>query len=605
MTNRQICEYVKHYIEKDKTKSAIMLTAPWGKGKSYFVQNELIPYLEENGDYQSVVVSLYGVGSLAEISKSIYFEVKRLGIKKKLKPALEKIHQVTVSDSGKKVSPELMPVAKIAGATVIKGITNFVGIDLKSENLEELYNSIDLSGKLLVFEDIERSRIDIIEFLGYVNAIVEQDNVKVLLISNENELIHYTQKETGEDGKKKLVRGYTESSLQYLRVKEKTISDTLHFEGNIKNAVVAIMKQYNCKQFDYFCSGEQLLDMEQFLHSASIDNLRTFIFACQKTFEIFEELVDFNLKYEYLECIFYGIILFSKSIKCGIFPSWEGTEYLSSKLTGSKIPLFRFCYEYIRWHEFDKSAIHPTIKAYDEYRMINQTNDTDLSVVFNYYVLTEANVLKALKSIDDRLDTPFDVPLCMYDKLAYYLVKIHCSLDYDFSSIRQKMLNNLKTNGQNISIERLMLRYFEFDTEKEKDLFKNFKKDIEESIKNSQRDTGGFSYKPAEIGELKKKANNITRYSHRFISLYNLQKLVDMLFQCNAQQLDDFRAVMLSVYRNALSEQFETDDREFMENMLDLINNKKENLPRGFDRIQLLQINYLCENLRMFISRLS
>ena len=75
MTNEQICKCVKNYIEKDKTKSAIMLTAPWGKGKSYFVQNELISYLEKNGNYQSVVVSLYGVTSLAEISKCIYLSL--------------------------------------------------------------------------------------------------------------------------------------------------------------------------------------------------------------------------------------------------------------------------------------------------------------------------------------------------------------------------------------------------------------------------------------------------------------------------------------------------------------------------------------------------
>lgn len=51
MTNKQICEYMKHYIEKDKTNSAVMLTAPWGKGKSFFIQNELIPYLKKNGNH--------------------------------------------------------------------------------------------------------------------------------------------------------------------------------------------------------------------------------------------------------------------------------------------------------------------------------------------------------------------------------------------------------------------------------------------------------------------------------------------------------------------------------------------------------------------------
>ena len=38
-------------------------------------------------------------------------------------------------------------------------------------------------------EDLERSSIDIIEVLGFVNNLVEQDGVKVLLVANEEEII--------------------------------------------------------------------------------------------------------------------------------------------------------------------------------------------------------------------------------------------------------------------------------------------------------------------------------------------------------------------------------------------------------------------------------
>src|SRR5699024_1029857 len=148
----------------------------------------------------------------------------------------------------------------IAGRTIIKGITSYVGIDLSLGNLEELYNSIDLSGKLLVFEDIERSRIDIIEFLGYVNSIVEQDNVKVLLIANENELIRCSHREIIEGDKKRITNEYTESSLQYLKFKEKTVSDTIQFYGDTKSAITSIINQYNCKQFSWLAKGEKLND---------------------------------------------------------------------------------------------------------------------------------------------------------------------------------------------------------------------------------------------------------------------------------------------------------------------------------------------------------
>ena len=35
MTNNKITQYIEHYIEKDKTKNAIMLSGDWGIGKSH------------------------------------------------------------------------------------------------------------------------------------------------------------------------------------------------------------------------------------------------------------------------------------------------------------------------------------------------------------------------------------------------------------------------------------------------------------------------------------------------------------------------------------------------------------------------------------------
>lgn len=76
MTNAELNDYILHYLTADRTKSAIMLTGGWGTGKSHYIQNELIPFLEkeENGKYLCIVVSLYGLKEVSEISKSLYLE---------------------------------------------------------------------------------------------------------------------------------------------------------------------------------------------------------------------------------------------------------------------------------------------------------------------------------------------------------------------------------------------------------------------------------------------------------------------------------------------------------------------------------------------------
>ena len=63
MTHQYLNPYILHYLTEDKTKSAIMLTAPWGSGKSFYIQNELKPFLEkeENGKYY-ISVDEYHVG---------------------------------------------------------------------------------------------------------------------------------------------------------------------------------------------------------------------------------------------------------------------------------------------------------------------------------------------------------------------------------------------------------------------------------------------------------------------------------------------------------------------------------------------------------------
>ena len=79
------------------------------------------------------------------------------------------------------------------GSTIFKGLTEKIGInfDISDKDLKKLYSSIDLSGKLIILEDLERSGIDVLEVLGYVSNLVEQDSIRVLLVANEEEIKKY------------------------------------------------------------------------------------------------------------------------------------------------------------------------------------------------------------------------------------------------------------------------------------------------------------------------------------------------------------------------------------------------------------------------------
>ena len=130
-------EFINNYLKKNKTRSAIMLSAPWGTGKSYYVSNALIPYLNKH-NVDCIVLSLNGLTNVGEISKGIFLESKASFLTK---------------DS------TLACSTKIIAKTIIKGVTSFFGIDLKADqaDLRSLYESIDLTGKLIILDDVERT----------------------------------------------------------------------------------------------------------------------------------------------------------------------------------------------------------------------------------------------------------------------------------------------------------------------------------------------------------------------------------------------------------------------------------------------------------------
>lgn len=109
-------------------------------------------------------------------------------------------------------------------------MTSFFGVDLSvsEKDLNNLYSSVDLTGKLIVLEDVERSSIDIKEILGYVNSLVEQDGVKVLLVANEQEIYKYEEIVEEKDGKKNIKKVFSSDTLEYLKIKRKTINDTIY-----------------------------------------------------------------------------------------------------------------------------------------------------------------------------------------------------------------------------------------------------------------------------------------------------------------------------------------------------------------------------------------
>ncbi len=588
MNYAELKNFVKHYIEYDKTQRAIMLTAAWGTGKSHYIKNELIPFLskKENGNYQCIVVSLYGLSKLSEISKAIYLESRIKFLNKKSEKIL---------------------AGKMVAKTILKGISSSFSIDFsKSEDeMTQLYESIDLSGKLIILEDIERSNISILDVLGYVNNLVEQDEVKILLVSNEEEILKFHYSEPDKAGKTICI--FEDDSMEYLKIKEKAVSDTIFFSCDFFEAVNEIISRFKNERLNSFTSKEGIEDILSIMMFKHCYNLRSLIFACQKTVDIFEKINNDDKNFE--KTIFYSIIAFCLRIKNGDIPEWKNSSLVSFELGIDNYPLYRFCYDYIRWQELDQSKVtlaiesHKKIILYDHH---GAKNDTDLNILFSYYYHTEVEVLQALSNIERRLSDPENIPFYDYGKLAYYLISCHTILNYDYISCKEKMICNI-IGKKEIDVEMLFLPLHDFETEVEKKQFDKFKSEIQTALNYREQDVI-FSYKPDDVHSFYDRLiREGERYygDHRFISKFDVSKLTEMIFKCTPSQIDDFRGMMFAVYRHATSNDFLKDDLTSMIKFKMAVTKNLDNINFDFDRIALCQIHYLLNNLCSFIDQLS
>ncbi len=609
MTVIELNDYIKHYLEENKTHTAIMLTGEWGSGKTYYIENKLVPFLQNSQKNRCVVISLYGVENISEISKSIYMELRMKALAR---------------------NSEIIETGKIMAKTIVKGVAGILGFDanMPDDDLQNLYSSVDLSGKLLILEDLERSHIEITKLLGYINNLVERDGVKVLVVANENEILNKpkdtfnfdftklyssTLKNNNEEDNKNSIPDNNEQVQKYLRIKEKTISDTIYFESNYCEAVKNIIAIFrNEKLQKIIAEEEDMIDeLASMVRGYCHKNFRTFIFATQKAVDIFDKMEE-NYENDFLKCIYFGIICFSPRIKTGEFPEWEGTEYLSTLLGANWHPLFRFCYDYIRWQKIDKTQISKARDAYNKMKLYDENaerNDIDLQKLYSYADKTEAEVREALKSIEERLEDSENIGFYSYGKLAAYLVMICHVIGFDYTVCRERMVRNIKGKGDEIDSDLLFLPMYDFEGEEKRE-FEDFIGQLSESMnfKNTQNE---FSYNPDDLKDLyefvikeKYKISN----SHEFISRYDVAQLVEMLFCASSKQIMNFRGALFAVYRYAGKTDFVEADINAMREILELIQqkiNSNDYQRYAIDKIQLKQIGWLCDNLNTFISQMS
>ncbi len=156
MKNSHIFEFLDYYVELSHSPQyAVMIDGAWGIGKTYCV-NSYIEHLKKSGK-RVIYVSLYGAKDIEDIDLSI-----ALGVH----PSLN----TKIASYGGRLAKA---VGKNFGFGVEVTLTDFLD-----------KTAVDL----LVFDDLERSKLSPADTLGYINTFVEHEGMKVLVVANEGKL---------------------------------------------------------------------------------------------------------------------------------------------------------------------------------------------------------------------------------------------------------------------------------------------------------------------------------------------------------------------------------------------------------------------------------
>ena len=594
MTFDELNSFILNYIEKDVTGRAIMLTGEWGSGKSYYIKNTLKPFLENknNGKHKCVIVSLYGLSDVSEISKAIYMELRSFKFKKK--------HEALTTAG---------VAASVVPKTVFNAMTCFIGYDIgqvSNEQLQKVYDSINLNKKLLVLEDIERTQIDIINLLGYINNMCENDGVKVLLVTNENEILHFhfEERKVKEYGREKTIseKIYSEKAQKYIKAKEKTISDTLQFCADSQQTIDSIIDKFENEDLSTFKGSIKALRHSIF--SPDITNYREVIVACQKTCDIYNYMRAYSISAdeEFKKCILIGLIFYLQKRIDNHDLKFKANTTFDADLSGKEnYPLMRFCYDYYNYQTISQEEIIKTIEEYKDYIIyIDKTSpdDNDLKVLSVPYISSESDLNTAINNIYRRLDDINDIGLIHYDRIINYLLflKYDAHLNNEnIDNIISKIIDNLKGRGDKFARKNFLftstITIYDTDGAKE---FEEIKKKVFDSLAYTPEvsfvtDSDGCAETIDKIS-----SDNVRKYNpNKLLETIPLNKIISYISEYTTKTMNDLRYILLNMNCNELNDVNLISIQTFRHGIEELLKQNDTNL----DCIQKLQLKWICETI--------
>ncbi len=573
-----------------------------------------------------VYVSLYGLSNISEIKNKIALSLIK---NKKIK--------------------QLMPVLDVGieiGSDLVSKNTFIQNSDSKLNRIIKAFHKID--NLIIFFDDLERCNININAVLGYINELVEHNNIKVILVADESKIgkvnfeknvelkymialsdkIKYSSENKTNDVNKlltkeeiiKRTKQLFDKDKIYGEMKEKLIGKIVYYRANIEDVynvfVNNIITNQEAKETAIRIKEKILKQFED----NNYYNLRTLQFIFQAFNRIVDETISIidleDIKYNYLNDLLSYCTIKAIKLKQGENTyNWEqnqkfGTVYLGNKISDyiykNFVVGFKFVDDYLLNSHLDKAYIKETLSEYKKITLNENNNPNDpLYKLKTWWLISE----KELSDIIDDLiikikDNDYDLE--MYSKIVSYLSRIE-EMDVCVEKIKiaikrlEKNISENKVNGQYCE-ERL------FDGTKEtveiynKNIM-NIKKLVDKKeIDDNLKDLNDIyeSYKWGELfKEYCEKNNGKFLNQKHFADALNIDFILSNIKDKDIEQVYEFWYSLQKIYNFS-------NIKEYYENDKEILINLKNSLSQidNIDKVKKFVVNKIIDFLEQVIELL-
>ncbi|MFT6084723.1 MAG: hypothetical protein ACJA1M_001625, partial [Alphaproteobacteria bacterium] len=205
----------------------LSISGAWGVGKTFAWDSEFKKFQKDNESdnwaKNYTYVSLFGINNVQNLKSKIIFSGKT----EKTAEGISGFFSKLTSSITAKGDETNIALSGIVGA--IGGVAS-IGKDIYIEE--------SLNNKLICIDDLERSKIDIQDLLGFVSYLRKEKNCKVVLIYNEEKLC--------SDNNKQIISEFREKIIDQHFIYSPSVNDTisLAYQGETNENPYEQLKDY-------------------------------------------------------------------------------------------------------------------------------------------------------------------------------------------------------------------------------------------------------------------------------------------------------------------------------------------------------------------------